>query len=202
MRILIASNNAGKIKEFEEMLQPLGHEVVSLREAEIDIEVEETGETYFENAYLKAKALFDLTGMPTLADDSGLSVLALHGRPGVYSARYAGVNATDEENNKRLLKEMINIPESKRGAAFVCELVFIASDLPEGVPYLHTTGQVVGEITNEPKGTNGFGYNPVVYYPPLDKTFAEMDSNEKNGISHRAEALKRMVQKLEDAYGN
>ncbi|MGL4662260.1 MAG: XTP/dITP diphosphatase [Culicoidibacterales bacterium] len=201
MKILLASNNAGKVKEFQEMFAPLGHEIISLAEADIVIDVEETGTTYFENAYLKAKAIFDLTQMPTLADDSGLSVLALHGKPGVYSARYAGKNATDAENNTRLLKEMLNVPDTKRGAAFVCELVFIAADLPEGVPYLHTAGQVVGEITHEGRGTNGFGYNPVVYYPPFEKTFAEMSSEEKNKISHRSEALKRMVNKLEEVYG-
>lgn len=201
MKILLASNNAGKVKEFQEMFAALGHEILSLADAHIDIEVEETGTTYFENAYLKAKALFDLTGMPTLADDSGLSVLALHGKPGVYSARYAGKNATDDENNTRLLKEMSRVPDGKRGAAFVCELVFIAKDLPNGMPYLHTTGQVVGEITHEKIGENGFGYNPVVYYPPFQKTFAEMGIEEKNGISHRAEALKRMIAKLEEIYG-
>lgn len=201
MKILLASNNAGKVKEFQEMFATLGHEIISLAEAQIEIDVEETGTTYFENAYLKAKTLFDLTKMPTLADDSGLSVLALHGKPGVYSARYAGKNASDGENNMRLLKEMVNVPDGKRGAAFVCELVFIAPDLPEGIPYVHTTGQVVGEITHTPIGENGFGYNPVVYYPPFNKTFAEMDSSEKNQISHRSEALKRMVTKLEEIYG-
>lgn len=200
MKILLASNNAGKVKEFQEMFRPLGHEIVSLADMNIDIDVEETGTTYFENAYLKAKALFDLTKMPTLADDSGLSVLALNGRPGVYSARYAGNDANDADNNARLLKEMAQVPPGKRGAAFVCELVFIAGDLPSSIPYLHTTGQVVGEITNELRGTNGFGYNPLVYYPPFEKTFAEMSSEEKNQISHRSEALKRMVIKLEEIY--
>lgn len=200
MKILLASNNQGKVKEFQEMFSLLGHEIISLADAQIDIDVEETGTTYFENAYLKAKTLFDLTGMPTLADDSGLSVLALHGKPGVYSARYAGKNATDAENNARLLKEMAHVPDGKRGAAFVCELVFIDDHLPVGVPYLHTTGQVVGEIGHEPIGENGFGYNPVVYYPPFQKTFAQMSSEEKNQISHRSEALKRMVAKLEEIY--
>lgn len=201
MQILLASNNQGKIDEFKEMFEPLGFQIFSLADANITIDVEETGTTYFENAYLKAKTLFDLTGMPTLADDSGLSVLALGGKPGVYSARYAGKDASDLENNTRLLKEMKNVPDGKRGAAFVCELVFIANDLKENAPYLHTTGQVVGEITHEMRGTHGFGYNPVVYYPPFQKTFAEMESSEKNQISHRSEALKRMVRKLEETYG-
>lgn len=201
MKILLASNNKGKVAEFQEMFERIGHEIISLADAKINIDVEETGTTYFENAYLKAKTLFDLTGMPTLADDSGLSVLALQGRPGVYSARYAGNNATADENNLRLLKEMSNVTDGKRGCAFVCELVFIADDLPTTTPYLHTTGQVVGEVIREKRGDGGFGYNPVVYYPPFEKTFAEMSSEEKNQISHRSEALKRMLMKLEEVYG-
>ena len=182
MKIVLATNNKNKLREVREILEPTGIEVVSQSEAGADIEVEENGKTFAENAYLKAKAVFDLTGLPVIADDSGLEVDALNGAPGVFSARYA----PEGQRKKRLLEELENVPDEKRGANFTCCICYIDSKGKER----YFTGKVFGTIGYENRGTNGFGYDPIFMYG--DRSFAEMSAEEKNEISHRASALKQL----------
>lgn len=189
MKFIIATNNPKKLRELERILNPLGIEAVSAKEAGVKLdEVEETGSTFKENAFLKANAAYKLTGMPAIADDSGLSVDALNGAPGVYSARYAGENATDEERINKLLLEMKNIPSDKRTAHFTSSICCI---LPDGEK-ISVEGICRGTIAFEPKGNGNFGYDPVFIYND-DKTFAEMTNEEKDRVSHRGNAL-RMLQ--------
>lgn len=181
MEIVIASNNRDKIREFKEILDPLGFKSVSQSEAGADIEVEENGKTFAENAYLKAKAVYDMTGLPVIADDSGLEVDALDGAPGVLSKRFA----PEGQRKKRILAELENVPDEKRGANFICCICYIDST---GEVH-HFTGNVFGKIGYENRGTNGFGYDPIFMYG--DRSFAEMSAEEKNEVSHRAMALKK-----------
>lgn len=185
MKFIIATNNSKKLKELQRILEPLGIEAVSAKEAGIKLDdVEETGTTFAENAFLKANAAFKLTGMPAIADDSGLSVDALNGQPGVYSARYAGENATDEDRINKMLLEMKDIPADKRNAHFTSSICCI---LPNGEK-LAVEGICNGTIGFEPKGDGNFGYDPIFVYNN-DKTFAEMSSEEKDIVSHRGKAL-------------
>jgi XTP/dITP diphosphohydrolase len=179
MKIILASNNKNKLREFRNILEPLGYEVLSQSEAGVDIEAEETGTTFEENAAIKAKAAYDLTKLPVIADDSGLMVDALDGRPGVYSARYA------EEGKRctKLLGEMEGIPDEKRTAKFVCAIHYI----DENGQSFGVTGTCEGKIGYGKRGTNGFGYDPIFMYG--DKSFAELSAEEKNKVSHRAMAL-------------
>lgn len=181
-KIILATNNKNKLREVREILEPAGLTVLSQSEAGADIEVEENGKTFAENAYLKAKAVFDLTGLPVIADDSGLEVDALNGAPGIFSARYA----PEGQRKKRLLEELKNVPDDKRGANFTCCICYID---PKGKE-LYFTGKVFGTIGYESRGTNGFGYDPIFMYG--DKSFAEMSAEEKNQISHRADALRQL----------
>lgn len=190
MRIVVATQNVNKIKEISEMFSPLGFEVVLQADAGLDIEVEETGDTFEKNALLKARAVAMVCDDFVLADDSGLCVDALDGRPGVYSARYAGEGASDAEKIKKLLGELEN--ETNRKAKFVTSMAFICPDGSEIV----TMGEVFGKITDEPSGDNGFGYDPVFYCDELKKTFAEATSDEKNSVSHRGRALGALYEKL------
>ncbi|MNK81681.1 Non-canonical purine NTP pyrophosphatase [compost metagenome] len=159
------------------------------------IEVDETGETFRENARLKARTYARLLGEPALADDSGLSVEALGGRPGVHSARYAGVNATDADRIRKLLGELEGVPDAARGACFHCALVLAWP----GDGELTVEGMVSGRILHEARGEHGFGYDPVFYVPSLDKTFAELSPEEKNLHSHRAKAAELLVEALQHA---
>lgn len=190
MRIVVATQNVNKIKEISEMFSPLGFEVVLQADAGLDIEVEETGDTFEKNALLKARAVAMVCDDFVLADDSGLCVDALDGRPGVYSARYAGEGASDAEKIKKLLGELEN--KTNRKAKFVTSMAFICPDGSEIV----TMGEVFGKITDEPSGDNGFGYDPVFYCDELKKTFAEATSDEKNSVSHRGRALGALYEKL------
>lgn len=190
MRIVVATQNVNKIKEISEMFSPLGFEVVLQADAGLDIEVEETGDTFEKNALLKARAVAMVCDDFVLADDSGLCVDALDGRPGVYSARYAGEGASDAEKIKKLLGELEN--KTNRKAKFVTSMAFICPDGSEIV----TMGEVFGKITDEPSGDNGFGYDPVFYCNELKKTFAEATSDEKNSVSHRGRALGALYEKL------
>ncbi len=183
-KIILASNNKGKIKEVSEILSPLGFNVVSLKEAGINVDVEENGTTFKENAAIKARAIYEMTKTAVIADDSGLAVDYLNGAPGVYSHRYGGENATDEEKNQKLLGELQNVPDEKRNAAFICSICYIDKDGNEHF----VDGKCQGKIGYEPKGENGFGYDPIFMYG--DKSFAEISAEEKNTISHRALALK------------
>ena len=168
----------------------MGYEVFSQREADINIEVEENGTTFEENAAIKARAIFKLTGCATLADDSGISVDALDGAPGVYSARYGTPDLDDEGRTALLLKEMQNVPDDKRTARYVAVIHFIKENGEE----ISVRGECEGKIGYEPVGENGFGYDPVFIYG--DKTFAQHTEEFKNSVSHRANALKKLALKL------
>lgn len=184
MKVILASNNKNKIREMQQILAPFGMEVISQREAGADFEVEENGTTFAENAELKARAVYERLGVPVIADDSGLAVDALNGAPGVYSHRYAGENATDEERCQKLLCELKDVPAEQRTARFLCEICYF----DENGDKHFFTGSCKGIIGTEPKGSNGFGYDPVFYIG--DKTLAEMTDDEKNEISHRGNALR------------
>lgn len=181
--IVLATRNKGKIKEFQEMLKDFPVEIKGLDEFGPLPEVVEDGATFDDNAYKKALFAAKALGLPAISDDSGLTVEALDGRPGVISARYAGDKATDADNIAKLLKEMAGI--DNRRAAFQCVLSLA---VPSG-PALTYEGRCEGVITTEPRGDSGFGYDPVFYYPPLKKTFAEISPDDKNRVSHRGRAL-------------
>jgi len=187
MKVILASNNKHKLEEIKKILSPLGYEVVSQAEAGVNIDVEETGTTFEENAALKAQAVYDLTKTAVISDDSGLEVDYLNGAPGVYSHRYAGENATDADRCAKLLSELSGVETAKRTARFVCVLCFI-DDKGEK---LVIRGTAEGIIGTEPKGENGFGYDPVFMYG--DRSFAELSAEEKNSVSHRADALKKFA---------
>lgn len=191
MKIVIATNNQGKVKEFKQMLEPLGYEPVSLRDEGIEIEVEEDGETFAENAHIKAQAVYDICHCPVLADDSGLEIEFLGGAPGIYSARYAGEDATDNERCDKILSELEGVDESLRGARFACALYCILDDERE----YSVLGTFNGFIGTEPMGENGFGYDPI-FMVDEKTSVAMLDDEEKNKISHRAEALRKLVEIL------
>ena len=187
-KLILASNNKGKIRELKELLEPFEIEVFGQREAGYDLDADESGATFAENAAIKARALYALCKCPVLADDSGLTVEALNGAPGVYSHRFAGENATDEERCQKLLNMMEN--QENRRAAFVCSLCYIDE---KGKEYAFQ-GDVQGMIGAEPRGENGFGYDPVFYYG--EKSFAQLSGEEKNQISHRGNALQQFCKWL------
>ncbi|PJI10382.1 MULTISPECIES: XTP/dITP diphosphatase [Clostridium] len=192
-KVIIASNNQNKIKEIKEILSDFPLEVVSLKEEKIDIEVEENGSTFMENAYKKAYEIYKLKkDCMVMADDSGLMVDVLDGKPGIYSARFAGVHGDSEKNNEKLLSLLKGIPFEKRTAKFVCAIVFIVN----GENIIKVSGEVTGYITDKEKGDSGFGYDPLFYIPKFNKTFAELVSDEKNSISHRAVALKNLCAEI------
>lgn len=190
MRIIAATGNANKLREISEIFTPLGFEVVSQADAGFDIEVEETGSTFAKNALIKARAVAMLCDDYVIADDSGLCVDALGGRPGVLSARYAGDGASDSDKINKLLGELDG--EANRRAKFVCAIAFIYPDSREIV----TQGEVSGMILKEPRGENGFGYDPVFFSDELSKTFAQASNEEKNSVSHRARALAALYDEL------
>ncbi len=190
MKFVIATNNKGKLQEFYDILKEFGHEAVSLKEMGIDTDVEENGQTFQENARIKATAIAQLCGLPTVADDSGLMVDALSGEPGVYSARYCGVHGRDDLNNQKLLEKMQHI--SNRKGKFVSAVCAV---FPDGT-ILEATGECPGEILSELRGDGGFGYDPLFYVPELEKTFAQMDKAEKNQVSHRKKALDQLKELL------
>ena len=187
MKLILATNNQHKLTEFRRVLDPLGVTVISQNEASISIDVEETGKTFEENAKLKADAIYQLTGLPTVADDSGLEVDILDNAPGVYTARYAGENATDADRYNKLLGEMKAVKDADRTARFVCVLHYIDSD---GVGH-SMRGECFGKIGYEPKGENGFGYDPV--FMVGNKSFSELLPEEKDAVSHRGKALQMLA---------
>jgi XTP/dITP diphosphohydrolase len=193
LKLLLATKNAAKAKEYSLLLGEIPFEIVTLDEQGIEAEVSETGETMEQNATLKAVAYASLSNLPTLADDSGLEVDALGGEPGVLSARYAGPGASDEERIERVLQRLEGIPWERRTARFRC-VIAIAS--PGGGVEL-CTGECQGIIALSPKGDNGFGYDPIFYLPEQRKTMAELSMEEKNEISHRGLAAKQARQVLE-----
>lgn len=193
MKVIIATKNEGKVREFRQLLAPFGYEPISMAEANVNAEIVEDGETFEENAHIKAKAVHKLTGMPVIADDSGLEVEFLGGAPGIYSARYAGENATDEQRNQKLLEEMQGVDMPLRGARFVCAIYFIGEN---GKEYC-VTGTLEGFIGYEPIGTEGFGYDPI-FMLDEDTSLAQIDSGKKNKISHRAQAMKKLAEELKN----
>jgi XTP/dITP diphosphohydrolase len=195
-KLLVASNNEHKIGEFKDILKDIGIEVVGLKDSGIDVDVEENGTTFMENAYIKAKAIYDiLTNKEeymVISDDSGLAVDILNGAPGVYSARYAGEHGNSKKNNDKLLSELQGVPSEARKARFVCALVLIVND--EKV--IKVQGEVEGFIADKEYGKVGFGYDPLFYVKEYNKTFAEVSSEEKNAISHRGRALQKLKAEL------
>lgn len=189
-QLLIATSNEGKVNEIKACITDLPFTIVSLSHFESITPVEETGSTFAENAILKAKGYAKQTGLLTLADDSGLEVDALNGNPGVYSARFG---TSDDQRNLRLLRELDGVPLEIRTARFRCVM---ALHDPEKEVTKTVAGMVEGLITQEPTGDNGFGYDPVFYYPPFKATFAQIDKEKKNSISHRGQALEKIKEML------
>lgn len=188
-RLIVASNNAKKIKEIKQILEKYQIEVVSLKEAGIDIDVEEDGNTFIENSYKKASEIYKIVeGSMVLADDSGLAVDCLNGAPGIYSARFAGEHGNDKKNNEKLLDLLKDKKDEERKAKFICAIALIISN----DKVVKVQGEIEGRIIDEERGSNGFGYDPLFYIPKYKMTFAEMDSELKNSISHRAKALKKI----------
>ena len=186
-KLLLATNNAGKVKEYRSLLRSIPFELVTPKEIGIAMDIEENGATYADNARLKACALATKSGLLTLADDSGIEVDALDGAPGVMSARYAGKNASDAERVNSLLSKLKDVPEEKRTARFYC---VIAIAQPNGqVDFCD--GECKGIITLEPGGKNGFGYDPIFFFPGYSKTMAELPLEIKNLISHRGRAAQK-----------
>lgn len=190
---IIATHNPGKVKEFKEILEPKGYDVKSLADIGFTEEIEETGQTFEENAILKAEAVAKAVNKMVIADDSGLSIDNLGGRPGVYSARYAGEQKDDEANIDKVLSELKGFEKEQRTARFRCAL---AVSIP-GEETKTVEGHVEGYIAEEPRGQYGFGYDPIFIVKDKDKTMAELTSDEKNKISHRADALKKLSKLLE-----
>ncbi|MBU78326.1 MAG: non-canonical purine NTP pyrophosphatase [Candidatus Marinimicrobia bacterium] len=192
MQIVLATHNRNKMKEMSAILGHLSVELLTLDAFPEIGDIPETGDTLKENAFIKAKTVHQLTGLSALADDTGLEVDALNGAPGIYSARYAGSDATFDDNCQKMLKEMSGIPEEKRTARFRTVIAFVSEGEKEWVE-----GVVEGQILEDKRGVGGFGYDPIFYYSPLNKSFAELDSEEKNSISHRGKALRNFSRILE-----
>ena len=192
-KLVVASNNAHKVEEIQRMLAPCGWECVSLSSCGDFPEPVEDADSFEGNARIKAQAAHENTGLPALADDSGLVVDALGGAPGVYSSRYSGEDATDAKNNAKLLKELANVEDEQRTARFVCTLVFVNEDCSEFV----TTGTCEGKIAHETSGSGGFGYDPLFIADEVpNKTVGQLSSQEKDAISHRGHALQQFVEFL------
>ncbi|WP_341503001.1 XTP/dITP diphosphatase [Gallaecimonas sp. GXIMD4217] len=192
-KIVLATGNAGKVRELAALLAPLNLDVSAQSDFDVP-EAEETGTTFVENAIIKARNAARVTGLPAIADDSGLVVDALGGAPGIYSSRFAGVDASDADNIDKLLAELADVPEAARSARFVCTLVYLRhADDP--TPII-CQGSWEGHITRERSGREGFGYDPVFFAPEVNKTAAELSKDEKNQLSHRGKALSMLVGEL------
>lgn len=187
MKIILASNNKNKLREFSEILNPLGYEVVSQGEMGFNEEVEETGSTFAENAELKAKAVYKKYGLPVISDDSGLEVDYLNKAPGIYSARYCGENASDYDRCMKILEELKGVENARRTARFVCVICYVDKDGNTKT----ISGTCEGYIGTEMRGENGFGYDPI--FMVGGKSFAEIPPETKNSISHRANAVRRFI---------
>ena len=196
MKVVLASKNPHKLVEISKITEKFGMELVLESELGIDIDVEETGATFEETSFLKADAVMRATGLPALADDSGIAVDALNGEPGIYSARYGFDDSLDDWGRLLLLlKNMENVPDGSRQGKFVCVITMVT---PDGQT-IQARGEAHGEILRAAVGANGFGYDPIFYYPPLGKSFAELSPEEKNRVSHRATALNVFYEKLKEA---
>ena len=196
MKVVLASKNPHKLVEISKITEQFDMELVLQSELGVDIEVEETGTTFEENSYLKARAVMEATGLPALADDSGIAVDALNGEPGIYSARYGFDESLDDWGRLQLLlKNTENVPDGQRQAQFVCVITLVT---PDG-KVIQARGEVHGELLRAPAGEGGFGYDPIFYYPPYGKSLAEVSAEEKNQVSHRANALRVFYEKLKEA---
>jgi non-canonical purine NTP pyrophosphatase (RdgB/HAM1 family) len=191
--IVIASRNSGKISEIKKILTIQSVLFTDLCEIGFPDTIEETGKTFRENALIKAETVFVWCKLPVIADDSGLCVAVLNGKPGVYSARFAGSDASDEDNNLLLLEMLKRVPEAQRSAWFACTAVFYHAP----GRYSIAEGRIDGRIATEPVGRGGFGYDPVFYLPERNKTMAQLGQHEKNTLSHRAQAFKRLKRSIE-----
>ena len=196
MKVVLASKNKHKLVEISKITEKFDMELVLQSELGVDIDVEETGTTFEENSFLKAEAVMKATGLPALADDSGIAVDALNGEPGIYSARYGFDDSLDDWGRlELLLKNTEHVPDGQRQAQFVCVITMVT---PDGRT-IQARGEIHGELTRAPKGENGFGYDPIFYYPPLGMTTAELSPEVKNSVSHRGNALKIFYEKLKEA---
>ncbi|MBE8715633.1 XTP/dITP diphosphatase [Cellvibrio polysaccharolyticus] len=195
-KLVLASGNAGKLREFQQLLADCGFDVLPQSDFAVE-NAEETGLTFVENAILKARHACAETGLPAIADDSGIEVDALNGRPGIYSARYSGEGANDAANNQKLLQELNGIPEEKRTARYHCVLAFMRH-AEDPTPILcHCSWE--GRILTEARGEGGFGYDPLFFLPDLQCTAAELDKAEKNRVSHRGRAMQLLLQALSES---
>ena len=195
MKVVLASKNPHKLVEISKITEQVDMELVLQAELGVDVEVEETGTTFEENSYLKARAVMEATGLPALADDSGIAVDALNGEPGIYSARYGFDESLDDWGRLQLLlKNTEKVPDGQRQAQFVCVITLVT---PDG-KVIQARGEVHGELLRAPAGEGGFGYDPIFYYPPFGKSLAEVSAEEKNQVSHRANALRVFYEKLKE----
>ena len=196
MKVVLASKNKHKLVEIKQITDKFDMELVLQSELGVDIDVEENGTTFEENSFIKAEAVMRATGLPALADDSGICVDALNGEPGIYSARYGFDDSLDDWGRLQLLlKNTENVPDGQRQAQFVAVITMVN---PDG-QVIQARGEIHGELLRAPVGENGFGYDPIFYYPPYGKSTAEMSPQEKNQVSHRANALKVFYEKLKEA---
>lgn len=192
-RLVLASGNAGKLREFNELLAPLGYDVMAQSAFDVP-EVEETGLTFVENALLKAREACRVSGLAALADDSGIEVDALNGKPGIYSARFAGEPKSDDRNNRQLLEQLADVPPGQRTARYWC-VVVLMRHAEDPVPVI-VQRSWEGEILTQPRGEGGFGYDPLFQVSRLGNTAAELDATQKNRLSHRGRATRRLVELL------
>ena len=196
MKVVLASKNPHKLVEISKITEKFGFDLVLQSELGVDIDVEENGTSFEENSLIKARAVMEATGLPALADDSGIAVDALNGEPGIYSARYGFDDTLDDWGRLLLLlKNTEHVPDGERQAQFICVISFIT---PDG-QVIQARGEIHGELLREARGENGFGYDPIFYYPPMGLSTAEMSPEDKNRVSHRANALRVFYDKLKEA---
>lgn len=195
-KVVLATGNPGKVRELADLLAAFGLDIVAQTELGVE-SAEETGLTFIENAILKARHAAEITGLPAIADDSGLAVDALGGAPGIYSARYAGVDASDQQNLDKLLVSLEKVPNGERQAQFHCVLVYVRHATDPTPLVFH--GSWAGEITRAAAGAGGFGYDPIFYVPELGKTAAELSKDEKRAVSHRGKALTLLLEAMRNA---
>lgn len=195
-KVVLATGNPGKVRELADLLAAFGLDIVAQTELGVE-SAEETGLTFIENAILKARHAAQITGLPAIADDSGLAVDALGGAPGIYSARYAGLDASDQQNLEKLLVALENVPDGQRQAQFHCVLVYVRHAADPTPLVFH--GSWAGEITRAAAGEGGFGYDPIFYVPELGKTAGELAKDEKRAVSHRGKALTLLLEAMRNA---
>lgn len=190
--LMIATTNAHKVEEFRQMLEPLGYEIHSLLECSTKMDIEETGQTFQENALIKARTVYEQLHIPVISDDSGLAVNAMNGGPGIYSARFMGRDCDYATKNQAIMDVVARSDD--KGAQFICAIAYVDANGHEEV----FTGTVEGTIATEMKGSNGFGYDPIFYYPPYGTTLADVSEAKKNQVSHRSRALQQLIAYLKE----